>query len=101
MLIQFQTSRATSFKVLQSITSKRRLGQPDRPCFLNPECVRILWVLAPKIFFVKDFRVQKVLPKKSLFRQFPCHDEKIRAVTCALSYDATDIPHPSFNRHQG
>ena len=35
--------------------------------FLNPECVRIPWVLAPKNFPVENFRVQSDLQKKSIF----------------------------------
>ena len=34
--------------------------------FLNPECVRIPWLLAPKNLHVENFRVRSVLPKKSL-----------------------------------
>ena len=35
--------------------------------FLNPECVRIPWVLAPKNFPVENFRVRSVLQKSSVF----------------------------------
>ena len=34
---------------------------------LNPECVRIPWVLAPKNFHVQNFRVRSVLQKSSIF----------------------------------
>ena len=34
-------------------TSKRRLGHPNRLHFLNPECVRIPWIVAPKKFPLK------------------------------------------------
>ena len=43
-----------------TITLKRRLGHPNRLYFLNPECVRTLWVPAPKKFF-QYFRVRSVL----------------------------------------
>ena len=38
--------------------------------FLNPECVRIPWVLAPKNFPVQNFRVRSVLQKSSIFHWF-------------------------------
>ena len=61
--------------------------------FLTPECVRIPRVLAPKNFPVENFRVQSVLPRSLLFRQFPCPDGKNVAGSCALNFDATDLPH--------
>ena len=36
-------------------TSKRTLGHPNQIHFLNPECIRISWVLAPKIFPIENF----------------------------------------------
>ena len=50
-----------------AITSKRSFGHPNWLYFLNPECVRIPWVLAPK---------KIVLPKKSLFGKFRVSTEK-------------------------
>ena len=49
--------------------------------FLNPECVRIPWVLAPKIFPVENFRVRSVLQKSSIFHWFllPPQKKKYRA----------------------
>ena len=38
--------------------------------FLNPECVRIPWVLAPENFPVENFRVRSVLQKSSIFHWF-------------------------------
>merc|ERR1712107_631636 len=40
--------------------------------FLNPECVTIPWVLAPKNFPIKNFRVRSDLQKISLFHEFSC-----------------------------
>ena len=40
--------------------------------FLNPECVRIPWVLAPKNFPIENFRVRSDLQKISLFHEFSC-----------------------------
>ena len=38
--------------------------------FLNPECVRIPWVLAPKNFPIENFWVRSDLQKFSLFTNF-------------------------------
>ena len=40
--------------------------------FLNPECVTIPWVLAPKNFPIENFRVRSDLQKISLFHEFSC-----------------------------
>ena len=44
--------------------------------FLNPECVRIPWVLTPKNFPVENFRVWCDLQKKSIFHWFLCPQTK-------------------------
>ena len=64
-----------------AITSKRRLGHPNQIHFLNPECVRIPWVLAPENFPVENFRVRSVLQKSSIFHWFllPPPKKKYRA----------------------
>ena len=64
--------------------------------FLNPGCVRIPWVLAPKNFPIENFRVRSVSPKGSLFHQFLCPDEKKVSKWCALNFNATDLPHCPF-----
>ena len=48
---------------------------------LNPECIRIPWVLAPKNFPVQNFRVRSVLQKSSSFHWFllPPPKKKYRA----------------------
>ena len=46
--------------------------------FLNPECVRIPWVLAPKNFPVENFRVRSVLQKSSIFHWFLLPPTKIK-----------------------
>merc|ERR1712240_810565 len=38
--------------------------------FLNPECVTIPWVLAPKNFPIENFRVQSDFQKISVFHEF-------------------------------
>ena len=40
--------------------------------FLNPECVTIPWVLAPKKFPIENFQVRSDLQKISLFHEFSC-----------------------------
>merc|ERR1711973_965305 len=40
--------------------------------FLNPECVTIPWVLAPKNFPIENFRVRSDLQKISIFHEFSC-----------------------------
>ena len=55
------------FTEIHVITSKRKFGHPNQIYFLNPECVRIPWVLAPKNFPVQNFRVRSVLQKSSIF----------------------------------
>ena len=59
-----------------AITSKGRRGHPKLIHFLNPECARILWVLAPKN--VEIFLVRNVSPKSSLFHQYPCTEGEKR-----------------------
>ena len=57
--------------------------------FLNPECVRIPRVLAPKNFPAENFWVRSVLPKKN-------HSLRIKknvAGWCALNFDVTDLQH--------
>merc|ERR1712240_304220 len=39
--------------------------------FLNPECVRIPWVLAPKNFPIENFWVRSDLQKISIFHEIP------------------------------
>ena len=66
-----------------AITSKRRLGHPNRLYFLNPECASIPWLLYLKNVPVENFQAQSVSPKNSLFRQFPCtHINKCCGLVC-------------------
>ena len=44
--------------------------------FLNPEYVRIPWVLAPKKFPIENFRVRSDLQKSSIFHWFLCPQTK-------------------------
>ena len=57
-------------QVVQVIQVARMISQ-DVPTFhihfLNPECVRIPWVLAPKNFPVENFRVGSDLQKSPVF----------------------------------
>merc|ERR1712115_662496 len=65
--------------------------------FLNPECVTIPWVLAPKNFPIENFRVRSDLQKVSLFHEFSCPlGKKKPSACCGLNFDATDLPHSSF-----
>ena len=59
--------------------------------FLNPECVP--WVWPQRKFPLKIFGYGAFYQKKSLFRQFPCTHIKNVAGSCALNFDATDLPH--------
>ena len=65
--------------------------------FLNPECVRIPWVLAPKNFPVENFRVRSVLQKSSIFHWFllPPPKKKYRArvpTIMTVSYTHLTLP---------
>merc|ERR1712173_165083 len=65
--------------------------------FLNPECVTIPWVLAPKNFPIENFWVRSNLQKISLFHEFSCPlGKKKPSACCRLNFDATDLPHSSF-----
>ena len=52
-------------------TVKKIFYPPFHMHILNPECIRIPWVLAPKKFPVKNFRVRSELRKFSVFHEFP------------------------------
>ena len=54
-----------------AITLKRRFGHQNQLYFLNPECIRIPWVLGPKKFPVENFRVRSDFRKFSIFHEFP------------------------------
>ena len=56
-----------------ALTSKRRLGHPNRLYFLSPECVcvRTPWVLAAKNFLLKTFGYG-AFNQKFIFFQFWC-----------------------------
>ena len=68
--------------------------------FLNPECVRIPWVLAPKNFPVQNFRVRSVLQKSSIFHWFllPPPKKKCRARVPTILMPET-FPIASLNRY--
>ena len=67
---------------------------------LNPECVRIPWVLAPKNFHVQNFRVRSVLQKSSIFHWFllPPPKKKYRARVPTILMPQT-FPIASLNRY--
>ena len=76
---------------------KNLLYPPFIYIFLNPECVRIPWVLAPKNFPIANFRVRSDLQKISLFHEFSCPlGKKYRRPAADSIFDATDLPHSSF-----
>ena len=64
--------------------------------FLNPECVTIPWVLAPKNFPIENFRVRSDLQKISIFHEIPSPLAFFLPGCCGLNFDATDLPHSSF-----
>merc|ERR1711963_1145000 len=64
--------------------------------FLNPECVRIPWVLAPKNFPVENFRVPSVSQKAPFFTDFSCRLQKKVSGSCTHNFDARDLPNSSF-----
>ena len=68
--------------------------------FLNPECVRIPWVLAPENFPVENFRVRSVLQKSSIFHWFllPPPKKKYRARVPTILMPQT-FPIASLNRY--
>ena len=68
--------------------------------FLNPECVRIPWVLAPKNFPIENFRVRSVLQKSSIFHWFllPPPKKKYRARVPTILMPQT-FPIASLNRY--
>ena len=67
-----------------AVTSKQRFGHQNRLHILNPECVRIPRVVAPKNFPLENFRVRSVLPKKTPFHKFSCtHIKKCSWLLCA------------------
>ena len=67
---------------------------------LNPECVRIPWVLAPKNFHVQNFWVRSVLQKSSIFHWFllPPPKKKYRARVPTILMPET-FPIASLNRY--
>merc|ERR1712004_969406 len=67
---------------------------------LNPECVRIPWVLAPKNFHVQNFRVRSDLQKSSIFHRFllPPPKKKYRARVPTILMPQT-FPIASLNRY--
>ena len=83
-----------------ALTSKRRLGHPNWLYFLNSECVRIPWVLAPKTFPVENFWVRSVLQKSSIFHWFllPPPKKKYRARVPTILMPQT-FPIASLNRY--
>ena len=81
-----------------AITSKRRLSHPSRLYFLNPECVRIPWVAAPKVFPLKIFGYVVFHPKNSFFVNFRAHTLENVAGSCALNFGASDLPIASLKR---
>ena len=61
--------------------------------FLNPECVRIPWVLAPKNFPIENFRVRSDLGKKFRFSLISLAASKKKVSgSCTHNFDATDLP---------
>ena len=68
--------------------------------FLNPECVRIPWVLAPKNFPIENFRVRSILQKSSIFHWFllPPPKKKYRARVPTILMPET-FPIASLNRY--
>ena len=62
--------------------------------FLNPECVRIPWVLAPKNFPIENFRVRSDLQKISLFHEIP---SPLAFFFCRPAADSILMP-PTFHR---
>ena len=68
--------------------------------FLNPECVRIPWVLAPKNFHVQNFRVRSDLQKSSIFHWFllPPPKKKYRARVPTILMPPT-FPIARLNRY--
>ena len=68
--------------------------------FLNPECVRIPWVLAPKNFPIENFRVRSDLQKSSIFHWFllPPPKKKYRARVPTILMPQT-FPIASLNRY--
>ena len=68
--------------------------------FLNPECVRIPWVLAPKNFPIENFRVRSDLQKSSIFHWFllPPPKKKYRARVPTILMPET-FPIASLNRY--
>ena len=67
-----------------AVTSKQRFGHQNRLHILNPECVRIPRVVAPKNFPLENFRVRSVLPKKNhFFVNFRAHTlQKCSVLLC-------------------
>ena len=68
--LNFELLRATK-------TRSKKCCTPIHIDFLNPECVRIPWVLAPKNFLVENFRTRSDLQKSSVFHWFLCPPAKI------------------------
>ena len=80
-----------------AITSKQqRVSHPNHIHFLNPECVRIQWVPAPKNFPLESFRVRSVSPKQITFLPISVSGWKKVLKRCAFNFDATDLPHSPF-----
>ena len=61
--------------------------------FLNPECVTIPWVLAPKNFPIENFRVRSDLQKISLFHEIP---SPLAFFFCRPAADSILMP-PTFH----
>ena len=68
--------------------------------FLNPECVRIPWVLAPKNFPIQNFRARSVLQKSSISHWFllPPPKKKYRPRVPTILMPQT-FPIASLNRY--
>ena len=77
-----------------AITSKRRLGHPSRLYFLNPECVRIPWVIALKNFPVENFRIRSDVPKKITFSRISVHThtKKCSRLMCTQFWCQCQVP---------
>ena len=80
------------------LTSKSYFYRPrisPKYSFIQPgECVRIPWVLALKNCPVENFQVYSVLPKKFTFLPISVSRRKKNvAGSCALNFDATNLPH--------
>ena len=56
--------------------------------FLNPECVRIPWLLSPKKIPVDNFGDGVIYKKVPVFTNFSCRPQQTLAACCGLNFDA-------------